>query len=93
MSISSLIAIWKDLQHVGFKYLLTNQLNQDCLEHLFSIIRGHGGFRDDPDAQHFRVAFSHVIVDKPFVLSTSANCELHADKILLWQSISLKNIH
>ena len=35
ISISSLISILEDLQHVAFKYLLTNQLNQDCLENFF----------------------------------------------------------
>ena len=33
--------------------------------------------------QQFRAIFRHIIVDKLFVLSTSANCELDADKILL----------
>ena len=53
------------------------------LENLFSIIRFKGGFRDNPDPQQFRAAFRHVIVDKLFVNSTSANCQLDADKILL----------
>ena len=82
ISISSLIAIWEDLQHVEFKYFLTNLLNKDCLENFFSIIRGHVRFRDNPDSQQFRVASRHVIIDKLFVLSTSDNCELDADKIL-----------
>ena len=83
ISIRSLIMLWQELKTVGFKYLLTNRLNQDCLENLFSIIRGKGGFRDNPDSQQFRAAFRHVVVDKLFVHSTSANCILDADKILL----------
>ena len=39
ISICSLRSIWKDLQVNGFKYLLTNRLNQDCVKNLFSIIR------------------------------------------------------
>ena len=38
ISITSLIHLWKELQNCGFKYLLTNRLNQDCLENLFSMI-------------------------------------------------------
>ena len=68
---------------MGFKYLLTNRLNGDCLENLFSIIQGKGGFRDNLDSQQFWAAFRHVIVDKLFVHSASANCALDADKILL----------
>ena len=83
ISIKSLLGLWKELQEIGFKYLLTNRLNQDCIENLFSIIRGKGGFRDNPDPQQFRSAFRHVIVDKLFVHGTSANCALDADRILL----------
>ena len=83
ISVSSLMAIWKDLQCNGFKFFLTNQLNQDFLENIFSIIHGKGGFRDNPDPQQFRAAFRHVVVDKLFVHSSSANCAFDADKILL----------
>ena len=58
-------------------------MNQDCVENLFSIIRGKGGFRDNPDPQQFRAAFRHLVIDKLMVLSNSANCQLDADKILL----------
>ena len=57
ISIISLMALWKDLQNSGFKYLLTNRLNQDCLENVFSILRSKGRFRDNPDPQQFRAAF------------------------------------
>ena len=53
ISIKSLLAIWEDLQDNGFKYFLTNRLNQDCLENLFSIIRGRGRHRDNPNPQKF----------------------------------------
>lgn len=84
ISIRSLLNLWKDLHdNSGFKFLLTNRLNQDCIETLFSVIRGKGGFRDNPDSQQFRAAFRHVIVDKLFVSSTSSNCAFDTDKILL----------
>ena len=57
ISIKSLLALWENLQRKGFKYFLTNRLNQDCVENLFSIIRGSGGHRDNPNCEQFRVSF------------------------------------
>ena len=67
----------------GSHSYFTNWLNQDCLENLFSIIRWKGEFRDNTDPQQFRAAFRHVIDDKIFVHSISANCTLDIDKTLL----------
>ena len=78
-----MLDLWKDLNSIGFRFLLTNQLNQDCLQNLFSVLRRKGGFRDNPNPQQFQADFRQVIVDKLFVHSTSANCENDADKILL----------
>lgn len=83
ISINGLLGIWEELAKKGFNYLLTNRLNQDCLENLFSVIQQKGGFQDNPDPQEFRGAFRQVIVEKLFVHSSSANCEIDADKILL----------
>ena len=83
ISIWCLKHLWKDLQKNGFKFLLTNRLNQDCLENLFSIIRGKGGHRDNPNVQQFRAEFRQLIIDKLFIVSKSANCEMDTHKILL----------
>ena len=58
ISIKALLMLWEALsiQH-GFKFLLTNRLNQDCIENLFSLIRAKGAQRDNPDAGQFRAAF------------------------------------
>ena len=66
----------------GFKYLLTNRLNQDCLNNVFWILRSKGRFGDNPDPQQFRAAFRCAILDRLFVLSTYTNCAFDADKIL-----------
>ena len=61
MAINCLLLLWLDLQeHHDFTCLLTNRLNQDCLENLFSVIRGKGGQRDNPDPVQFRTAFRQV---------------------------------
>lgn len=83
ISIKALFNLWEDLQTCGFKYLLTNRVNQDSLECLFSIIRGRCGSRDNPDPQQFRAAFRHVVIKKLFVQSQLSNCEFDTNKILL----------
>ena len=65
---------------------MTSRLNQDCVENLFSIIRGKGGFRDNTNPEQFKDAFRYVVADKLFVQSSSSNCKI--DKILL----DIKNI-
>lgn len=83
ISIAALLSLWEELKLAGFQYLLTNRLNQDCCENLFSIIRGRGGFRDNPNPQQFRADFRHIVVDKLFVKSNTSNCELDSDRVLL----------
>ena len=61
MGINCLLQLWDTLhtEH-QFKYLLTNRLNQDCVENLFSVVRAKGAGYDNPDAKQFRSAFSQV---------------------------------
>ena len=61
----------------------TSRLNQDCLENLFSVIRGSGGHRDNPDVSEFRASFRFIAVNKLFVTVSGANCEMHCDSVLL----------
>ena len=83
LDINSLAQLWEELRtEYDFDFLLTNRLNQDCLENLFSIIRGKGGHRDNPDAQQFRTAFRQVLVDALLVTSKSANCKEDVDAFL-----------
>ena len=74
----------------GVKYLLASRLNQDCLENLFSIIRGKGGNRDNPSVTEFRVALHQTMVDMLFQTtnnSNNKNCEDDLDHFLF--SLSL----
>ena len=77
--------IWK---RRTLQFILTSRLNQDWVENLFSIIRGKGGFRDNPNAEQFIDAFRYVVADKLFVQNSSSNCKVYSDKILL----DIKNI-
>jgi hypothetical protein len=46
LTISSVEMLFDDLHKRGFKFLLTNRLNRDCIENHFAVIRGRGGFRN-----------------------------------------------
>ena len=80
MAINALRLLWEDLRlNHGFKFLYTNRLNQDCIENLFSIIRGKGGQLDNPDSCQFRASLRQVMVDRILIPSDSANCEADLD--------------
>ena len=51
------------------KFLLTGRLNQDSLENLFSVIRGKGEHRDNPDSVQFKAAFTETTIDSIFLTS------------------------
>ena len=83
ISIKSLLLLWADLSaNHDFKFLLTNRLNQDCLENMFSVIRSRHRHGDNPDPHQFLAAFRHVVVDK-LLPSAASNCQTDIDKVLL----------
>ena len=84
ISIQSLLSLWADLSmNHDFKFLLTNRLNQDCLENMFSVIRSRRGHGDNPNPQEFLAAFRQIVVDKLLLPSESSNCQADIDKVLL----------
>ena len=84
ISINTLLGLWQDLHdNNSFQSLLTNRLNQDCAMNLFSIIRGKGGHRDNPDATEFRAAYRQVVFDQMLMQSVSSNCTAGMDSVLL----------
>ena len=62
---------------------MTGRLNQDYVENLFSIIRGKGGFHDNPDVEHFEAAIKYLVADKLLVQSDASNCNIDNDTMLL----------
>lgn len=92
ISIKSLKMLWADLHKIhNFKFLLTNRLNQDCAENMFSIVRGKGGHRDNPTPEQFRGAFRQIVVDQLLIQSDKSNCKVDLDQVLLDVS-SLSNV-
>ncbi|GFN74539.1 transposable element p transposase [Plakobranchus ocellatus] len=84
MSIWSLEALSTDLfDNYAINYLLTSRLNQDCLENMFSIIRGKGVQRDNPNVVDFKGSFLQTVIDHLFVTSDRKNCEDDVDHFLI----------
>lgn len=85
MAINSLLSLRQVLhQEHGLNYLFTQRLNQDCLENLFSVMRGSkGGNRVNPNAKEFREALRAAMVDAILVHSDGSNCQEDSEKFLL----------
>ena len=63
-AIQALQKLWAVVNlHEGARFLLTRRLNQDTLEHFFSIIRSRGGYRDNPTPYEFLHAFKQASVN------------------------------
>jgi len=91
ITITAITQMWQQLQmHSQYSFLLTRRFNQDCIENLFSVIRGMGGNRDNPDVQQFQSSFRYVLINKLFSPSLGANCELDYDKLVLDLQVFLK---
>jgi hypothetical protein len=83
VTITAVTMLFEHLHVHGFKFLLTNRLNQDCLENHFSIIRGRGGFRDNPDPYFFRTSFRQVLVKHLLCPPQGSNCSNDMTEFLL----------
>ncbi|CAM4574539.1 unnamed protein product [Leuciscus chuanchicus] len=76
--------LWSDLrQRHPVSFLLTNRLNQDCLENAYSSIRARGGNRDNPDSVQFECEYRAVATGLMFSNSEKTNCEQDLDMFLL----------
>ena len=65
------------------KYLLTSRVNQDCIENLFSQIRGKGIHATNPDTQEFRYYLRQIMVDSMLLVNEGSNCKEDLDSFLL----------
>ena len=61
---------------------MTNRLNQDSVKNLFSIIRGKGGNRCNPDAHEFCLALTQTMVDRILIPPKGGNCQQDVDNFL-----------
>ena len=82
LSINSIIQLWKDLKSEEILFLLTNRLNQDPLENLFSSIRRHGGHSTNPTVKLFRIALQRSITSGLQDQVENSNCEIDDNKYI-----------
>ena len=70
ISIKRPLSLWADSSaNHDLKFLLTNRLNQDCLE--------------NPDPHKLLAAFRQTVVDKLLLPIEASNCQTDIDKVLL----------
>jgi hypothetical protein len=87
VSIGAVQHVWRMLKQAGFKYLETQNLNQDPLENTFGVIRLHCGSNNSPTVGQFVDALkTSIINDLAFRELRNTNCE--GDKTEL-----LDNLH
>lgn len=75
ITLKAVLGVFEFFKSEGIPFLLTNRLNQDCLENTFSSVRRRGGFRDNPDCREFRATIRYVIVHNFTKKTRRANCE------------------
>ena len=79
----------------GFEYLMTSQLSQDCLENVFSQLRGMGGQNQHPDAVETRSRLRILLMaPSPLVAASSSGraVQLEANGEFLTTETGLENL-
>lgn len=83
ITIRATLMLWDDLKSENKKYLLTNRLQQDPIENLFSVIRSKGGYNFTPTCREFRNALQHNIHIRLQASTGNSNCEVDDDEDLI----------
>ncbi|XP_040073062.1 uncharacterized protein LOC115308654 [Ixodes scapularis] len=86
VTIAAVLQVWEQLRAEGLSFLMTNRLNQDCLENFFSVIRQKGGFRESPDTEQFKAAVKALMTENLMRSSRLTNCKEDLDEVLLCDS-------
>ena len=90
LSSQSIVGLYRMLQRsFNLEYILTRNLNQDSLEHLFGCIRQMRGTYDHPNAVTFKYRLKHLLLGKDVTLlaqkpnTTAANFDCLSNKAKL----------
>lgn len=81
VTINGIKKLWEELKRVGFKYLMTRRVNQDCLENFFGSVRQQGGNCINPTPIQFERAFKKLFCQNYFH-SENTNCANDFDHLL-----------
>lgn len=69
LSRQSLLGLYEMLRtNYNLEYIMTQRLNQDCLEHFFGCIRQISGAQDHPDAVNFKYRLKKLLLGRETVL-------------------------
>ena len=91
ITINSIHILWQRLAEVGFKYLKTRRVNQDCLENYFGSVRQQSGNSVNPTPIQFERTFRKLFC-QCFLHSEHMNCEDDLG-VLLSQLKETKNVY
>ncbi|KAF4519968.1 hypothetical protein B566_EDAN005468, partial [Ephemera danica] len=84
LTIRSVLCLWREMKSIDCKsFLLTNRLNQDALENLFSILRQRSGSNNNPTCAQFRQNMQSVCNMSLMKPPRTSNCEADGDSSLL----------
>jgi len=91
-TINGILLLFEEEKINGMPFLITNRLNQDVLENLFSIFRQKGGYNKNPTARTLRTSFRSNCI---FSLCTSkaTNCETKTYELEQFEENQLENIN
>lgn len=83
LTINSIKALWVTLKSKGYTFLLTRNLNQDCLENFFGQVRNCCGNARNPTPIQFSRGFKKLFTLKYFDQVDGANCMNDINDVLL----------
>ncbi|XP_064094806.1 uncharacterized protein LOC135207147 [Macrobrachium nipponense] len=66
--------LWNHMKEKGFKFLLTNRINQDCLENFFSVLRSSGGNNDTPSSYKIKTLIKNALCNNLMKNNVKGNC-------------------
>lgn len=91
-TINGILLLFEEEKLHRMSFLITNRLNQDVLENLFSVFRQKGGYNKNPTARTLRTSFRSNCI---FSLCTSkgTNCETIIYEPQLFEENELENIN
>jgi hypothetical protein len=74
-TINGVLQFFADEKKHNISFLLTNRLNQDVLENLFSIFRQKEGYNRNPTSRVMRTSFRSTAIYSLVCTSKGTNCE------------------
>lgn len=78
------------IENNRLSFLIRYKFSQDHLETVFSIIRAHGGFNNNPNCVQFRRIMKRILMQNEIKASLSGNCEPDSTSILTTRSHDIK---